>query len=253
MTRTSAQSLRWLGGMCGLVVAQMIGSVQAHAAINIDRTRIIFNGKEHSSSVILENQSRHMPYLAQSWIENAQGVKDNNYIMALPPMQRIEPTEKSQVRLMKMDTIRQLPTDRETLFYFNVREVPPKSELENVMQVAIQSRIKLFYRPEAIKPRDGDVWQDRLQVARSGQTLTITNPTPYYITIGYMAGDDHKNFAKFDSVMVAPFGHEQYTPPTSYHGNEYTLGFIDDYGGLNMRVYDCTSSTCTMQTPHKER
>lgn len=252
MTRTSAQSLRWLGGLCGLMV-QVFGCVNAHAAINIDRTRIIFNGNERSSSIVLENQSRHLPYLAQSWIENAQGVKDNNYLMALPPMQRIEPTEKSQVRLMKMGTIRQLPNDRETLFYFNVREVPPKSELENVMQVAIQSRIKLFYRPAEIKPHDGDVWQDRMQVSRNGQALTITNPTPYYITIGYMAGDDHRSFPNFDSVMVAPFSHEQYTTPASYRGNEYTLGFIDDYGGLNMRIYDCTSTACTMHTPRKER
>lgn len=250
MARTSVQSLKWLGGFCGLMV-QLLGTIEAHAAINIDRTRIIFNSNERSSSVILENQSRQLPYLAQSWIENAQGQKDNNYIMALPPMQRIEPTEKSQVRLMKMDTIRQLPTDRETLFYFNVREVPPKSEVENVMQVAIQSRIKLFYRPESIKARDGDVWQERLQVSLSGQTLTITNPTPYYITLGYMGGDDHRNFPKFDSMMIAPFGHEQYTPPSSYHGNEYTLGFIDDYGGLNMRAYTCTSTTCTMHTPSK--
>lgn len=250
MTRTSTQSLLWIGGVCALA-AQALSCMSAHAAINIDRTRIIFNGNERSSSIVLENQSHQLPYLAQSWIENAQGAKDNNYIMALPPMQRIEPGEKSQVRLMKMDTIRQLPTDRETLFYFNVREVPPKSELVNVMQVAIQSRIKLFYRPEAVKPRDGDIWQDRLQVSRNGQTLTIANPTPYYITIGYMAGDDHRSFPKFDSVMVAPFGHEQYTPPSSYHGNEYTLGFIDDYGGLNMRVYDCTSTTCTMHTPRK--
>ena len=250
MTKTSARSLQWLGCLCGLMMPAL-SSLPAHAAINIDRTRIVFNGEDRSSGVVLENQSRQMPYLAQAWIENAQGVKDNNYLMALPPMQRIEAGEKSQVRLMKMDTVRQLPTDRETLFYFNVREVPPRSEMENVMQVAIQSRIKLFYRPQAIKAKEGDVWQNRMQVTRNGQSLAISNPTPYYITIGFLGGDNQRNFEKFDSLMLPPFGHEQYTPPASYHGHNYILGFIDDYGGLNMRVYDCTSTTCAMQTPSK--
>ena len=250
MMRTPAQSFTRLSCFLSLMMP-VLGGVYADAAINIDRTRIIFDAADKSSSVILTNQSRQLPYLAQSWIENAQGIKDNNYLMALPPMQRIEAGEKSQVRLMKLDTARQLPTDRETLFYFNVREVPPRSHLENVMQVAIQSRIKLFFRPEAIKARDGDIWQNHLQVSRTGQTLSISNPTPYYITIGFLGGDNHRSFEKFDSLMVAPFGHEQYTPPTGYHGHEYILGFIDDYGGLNMRVYDCTSTACVMQSPSK--
>ncbi len=43
-----------------------VGMQVASAAINIDRTRIIFPGKDKSISLVINNQSKTMPYLAQS-------------------------------------------------------------------------------------------------------------------------------------------------------------------------------------------
>ncbi|MEX6226452.1 fimbria/pilus periplasmic chaperone [Providencia hangzhouensis] len=39
-----------------------------------------------------------------------------------------------------MPTINELPQDRESLFYFNLREVPPKSDKDNVLQIALQTQ-----------------------------------------------------------------------------------------------------------------
>ncbi len=47
----------------------------ASAAINIDRTRIIFPGKDKSISLVINNQSKTMPYLAQSWMEDEKGIR----------------------------------------------------------------------------------------------------------------------------------------------------------------------------------
>jgi fimbrial chaperone protein len=55
----------------------------------------------------------------------------------------------------------QLPQDRETLFWMNVKAIPSmdKSKLsDNTLQLAIISRIKLYYRPanwryRRIRPR----------------------------------------------------------------------------------------------------
>ncbi|WP_223346554.1 fimbria/pilus periplasmic chaperone, partial [Escherichia coli] len=41
--------------------------------------------------------------------------------------------------------------DRESLFYYNVREIPPKSGKANTLQIALQTRIKLFWRPKALE------------------------------------------------------------------------------------------------------
>lgn len=239
----------WWG--CALGVCLQATSAASQAAVNLDRTRVIFNDSDKSTSIVLENQSKQLPYLAQAWIENEKGDKDSTHLIALPPIQRIEAGQKSQVRIMKLTAADQLPKDRESLFYFNVREVPPKSDKENVMQIAIQSRVKLFYRPASIKPREGDIWQERLQVAQTAPgAIKITNPTPYYITIGYLGSDEGHNFAKFDSLMVAPFASENYTAP-NYSGSRYALGYIDDYGGLNIRQYDCSSTQCALQPAKK--
>lgn len=37
-----------------------------------------------------------------------------------------------------------LPVDRESVFWLNVKEIPKKSAEENVLQIAVRSRIKLF-------------------------------------------------------------------------------------------------------------
>lgn len=44
-----------------------------------------------------------------------------------------------------------LPTDRETLYWMNVKAIPPtdeKNTQKNTLQLALQNKIKLFYRPE---------------------------------------------------------------------------------------------------------
>lgn len=46
-----------------------------------------------------------------------------------------------------------LPADRESLFWMNVKAIPSLDEKlanENTLQIAIQSRIKLFYRPSGL-------------------------------------------------------------------------------------------------------
>lgn len=129
----------------------------AQATVSPDRTRIIFNASNKSATVRLTNQSKIDPYLAQSWIEDASGKKTRGYISTLPPMERIEPDEQVQIRLMALASLNNLPQDRETLFYYNVREIPPRTKEQNVMQIAMQSRLKLFWRPKAIELKEGQM------------------------------------------------------------------------------------------------
>ncbi len=108
-------------------------SLTSQAAIQPDRTRIIFNGNEKASSLKIENQSKQLPYLAYSWIEDEKGNKDDTFLVALPPIQRLNPSAISQVRIVKQDKARSLPQDRETLFWMNVKAIPSmdKSKLSD--------------------------------------------------------------------------------------------------------------------------
>lgn len=224
----------------------------AVAAVNLDRTRIIYNASDKSVSVMLENQSKELPYLAQVWLENAQGEKITSPLVALPPMQRIDAGQKSQIRILQLPETAGLPKDRESLFYFNVREVPPKSDMANVMQVAIQSRVKLFFRPAELRKLLKANWQEQLQVSRLSNGLKLTNPTPFYITVGYLGKDNKGNASGFDSVMLAPFATESLTG-SQYVSESYSLGYMDDYGGLQVNQYNCPSVQCQLISKDDKR
>lgn len=134
-----------------LFTAFSIASFSAHSAVTLDRTRIIFPGNEKSVNVTITNGNPEEAYLAQSWVEDLNGNKlTKGAILATPPLQRLEPNSNSLVRLSVTPELSKLPQDKESVFYFNLREVPPKSADGNTLQIALQSRVKLFYRPKSI-------------------------------------------------------------------------------------------------------
>ncbi|HIC1043807.1 TPA: MR/P fimbria assembly chaperone MrpD, partial [Escherichia coli] len=82
---------------------------QAVAAIALDRTRVIFNGAEKSISLNVSNQNKDLPYLAQGWMENENGERIESPLIVLPPIQRIEPGDKSQIKVQSLPDIAKLP------------------------------------------------------------------------------------------------------------------------------------------------
>ena len=178
MSMTS-NKLCWMGALMLTAV-----SSTAQAGVSLDRTRLIITGKDSSASANLTNTSPDIPFLAQSWVEDSKGNKITSPLVVLPPLQRINGGQKGVARVTKTDGINQLPQDRESLFYLSVREIPPKPDKANVLQLAMQSRIKLFFRPTAIIPKSkSEIWQDQVVFQKSGNKMSAQNPTPYYITI----------------------------------------------------------------------
>ncbi|MGO2345898.1 MAG: fimbria/pilus periplasmic chaperone, partial [Providencia sp.] len=124
----------------------------------------------------ISNNNKQLPYLAQGWMENAEGEKINSPLVVLPPVQRLEPGKSSQVKIEALPAANMLPNDRESLFYFNLREIPPKSDKPNTLQIALQTRVKLFYRPKAIIPEKNTApAQDKLTLEKQGETVMLKN------------------------------------------------------------------------------
>ncbi|WP_161495997.1 fimbrial biogenesis chaperone, partial [Enterobacter asburiae] len=101
------------------VLALALVAQQVNAAIALDRTRVIYSGNQKSMSVTVTNQNKSLPYLAQSWIEDSNGNKTETPFMALPPVQRVEPGAKGQVKIQG-NNAQALPQDRESLFYLAI-------------------------------------------------------------------------------------------------------------------------------------
>ncbi|HCD7747497.1 TPA: fimbria/pilus periplasmic chaperone [Serratia marcescens] len=225
----------------------------AQAAIALDRTRVIFDGSVQSVSLSVSNQNKQLPYLAQGWLEDGQGNKIQSPLTVLPPVQRIEPGKPSQVKIQALPAAKMLPQDRETLYYFNLREIPPKSNKPNSLQIALQTRIKLFYRPAAIAPeRNAAPWQEQLTLSKQGDKYIVNNPTPYYVTIVDAASRKGVEGAKgFEPFMVPPKGSTPLTVSAGSVGNSPVLTYINDYGGRPPLSFNCSGSACTV-VPEKK-
>lgn len=232
-------------------IALILISQQGHAAIALDRTRVILNGSQGSTTLSINNQNKTLPYLAQAWIENAQGVKVESPLTSLPPLQRVEPGAKGQIKVQATGNLAALPQDRESLFYFNVREIPPKSDKPNTLQLALQTRIKMFYRPQAIEMHRGEEneAQKKITLSRQGDGYQLNNPTPYYVTIVTAATSQKgAEIASFKPVMVEPKGSISLGISASTLGNQPVLAFINDFGGRPKLVFSCSSSTCSVSS-----
>lgn len=228
-----------------LVAAALAGSLpSAMAAVTLDRTRAVFNGGNKSISLNISNENKQLPYLAQAWLENAEGKKiTTGPLVVTPPVQRLEPGEKSMVRVMATPAASVLPQNRESLFYFNLREIPPKSNKPNVLQIALQTRIKLFYRPKAIVQAPGAVWQDKLVLHPQVGGYRIENPTPYYITVIGIGGTaEQAEKGKFDTVMVSP--DSSVSVKTAGSWDAPFLTYINDYGGRPTLRFSCSGGAC---------
>lgn len=234
-----------------LLSASLAWAGAGHAAVNVDRTRIIMAGNQKSVSVVLTNDSHDTPFLAQAWIENSAGETSND-LLALPPLQRMDAGKKAQVRILRASTatIAQLPQDRETLFYFNVREIPPApvDTGGNTLQLTMQSRLKVFLRPTALAQAEGAAPERSLQVLAHGDTLTLKNPTPYYATVIWLGRDAQQRLAGFETVpLLAPFSEQEVKAALPAGASELFLGNVDDFGGLRMSRYRCTAGQCVFK------
>ena len=125
-----------------LTLLTLAMSHSSHAAIGLDRTRVIFDGGKDATSVNITNNNTQLPYLAQGWIENEEGQKLTTPLIVLPPVQRLEPGKQSQVKVQALPAAKSLPQDRETVYYFNLREIPPRTDKANTLQIALQTRSK---------------------------------------------------------------------------------------------------------------
>ena len=210
-----------------------------YANVIIHSTRIIYPENEKEVIVSLENKGTK-PALVQSWIDDGNTNAKINQMdipfVILPPVSRIEPSQGQSLRISY--TGKSLPADRESIFWFNNLDIPPASENSkgNEMQMAFRSRIKLFFRPEAIKDTTSNEALEMLTVTypdENRRKINIQNNSPLYITISsinIVRGE--KIMASLEGRMIPPFSSELYVTKNPASGEGYTtvISYINDYG-----------------------
>lgn len=111
-----------------LFISTLLTSAPAFADIIISGTRIIYFADKKDVNVRLENKGNR-PLLIQNWLDTGDDNADPSQIKvpftSTPPVSRIEPKRGQTVKVMFTGTT-QLSADRESVFWFNVLEVPPR-------------------------------------------------------------------------------------------------------------------------------
>ncbi|WP_025123639.1 MULTISPECIES: molecular chaperone [unclassified Serratia (in: enterobacteria)] len=204
----------------------------AVAGIVITGTRVIYPAMEREIMVKIDNRG-NKPVLAQSWVDDgnpdASPETANAPFTITPPINRINAGKGQTLRLMY--TGEPLPTDKESVFWLNVLEVPPLSkDKQNQLQMAFRSRIKIFFRPAGLAGNANKAGQSVTWKKVNGG-VEGTNPTPYYVSLANIAEDKEGKRTVSKGGMIAPGGKTVFAMKKSL--STIYPSYINDFGGIN--------------------
>lgn len=160
-----------------------------HTAVMIGGTRFIFNeNSERGLSVLVRNtDSTQMLVQSKVLADNTPGNTKTmtrclkpRFPLWQPPPATIKRKKENYIRLIRTDGM--LPSDRESLFQLSVAFIPSGMPSGDDVQVAIRSRYKLINRPSGLNGDPKQAYQ-QLKWQRHGSSVTVENPTPYYVTL----------------------------------------------------------------------
>jgi fimbrial chaperone protein len=215
----------------------LMSALAANASVMLGGTRVILSEKDRQASISLKNTGSS-PYVVQTWVDAGEG-KNKAPLLVTPPLSRLDPGAENILRIVRISG--DLASDRETVFWLNVKEIPEKSEQENVLQVAVRTRIKIFYRPAGLAGKPDEA---RSLVTLSvvpgeggkGAALRVNNPSAYNLTFTGFKINGNKEQTK--AGMVLPFSTSDFplTSVSTPQPVEASYTTINDYGGETPEV-----------------
>ncbi|MEE1920592.1 molecular chaperone [Pseudomonas sp. 148P] len=209
-----------------------------HAALSLNSTRVVFDSDKRNVSLVVNNPSRST-FAVQTWVNtDADDTTTAVPLIASPPLFRLDPGTEQLVQINALPAT--LPEDRESLFFFNVQEIPEARDgASNVLNIALRTRIKLFYRPVQLgndpMSRLGELhWSIE---RHDGQPrLVVHNPTPFHFSFSRLELlDGERTIRPEDAPMVAPLSRQTYPLASQRLGTrlQVTFAAINDYGGYS--------------------
>ena len=200
----------------------------AHAGVIIEGTRLIYQGDKKEASLGISNPD-NLDYLVQSWVESTDHARDKTPFLMTPPLFRLDGKQDNVLRVVR--TGGNLPTDRESLYWLNIKTIPSSAheESSNTLQIAIKTRIKLIYRPAAIAGKPDEV-AGKLRWHKEGNSLVVSNPTPFYMNFQEVTlGGKKVN----NVTWVAPDSDAHFAVPGGITGGSVSWKIINDYGAVS--------------------
>lgn len=236
--RSKASGLLCLAVLC---LVAMSTATQALASVSINGTRVVYSEALREQTLRLDNKDS-VPVLVQAWTDEVAGSRPardaDSPFLVTPSVFRLDPGQSQTLRILRIRPVTQ--TQEESLYWLNIKEVPPMSEQpSNLLQLGILTRLKLFYRPadlevSATAAIAGLQWRI---LQRDGQTLLeCTNPSDVHVSLLSASWQQDPATTDIALDMIAPHSQASW-PMTAADAHHTSLWYqaVNDYGAVVIR------------------
>lgn len=207
-----------------LILTGLLASWYANAAFSLSATRVIYHESRKESSFEVYNHGDDA-ILVQTWLDADGGDAPPPFALT-PPLVKINQNQRNLIRVFYQGT--GLPKEKESLFWLNVLAIPVVVESEHSLHVALQQRIKLFYRPSGLSG-DARSAPESLRLLVKDNQLVVQNPTPYHVNISSFK----QGGLEFDGDMLTPYG-KIYMPAAGMQDSgRIEVAVINDFGAID--------------------
>jgi P pilus assembly chaperone PapD len=223
----------------GLALATL-GSAQASVVTH--NTRVIFPEGQREVSLRLSNEGNG-PSLVQVWVDDGDAAATPSMASApfviRPPMFRMDAGKSQVLRILHAGE--PLPSDRESLFYFNLLEVPSanrgEAAAEQRLNLVTRTRLKLIYRPKGLQAAGMNKAAAQLKwqlVSEAGTwVLKADNASPYHINLNELRLRVNGSDTAVKASVATPFSVTRFALPSGSTRPAAALQveYVNDQGG----------------------
>ncbi|WP_243465197.1 fimbrial biogenesis chaperone [Photorhabdus temperata] len=210
----------------------------AEGGFGINATRVIFLQDKAEAIISVRNTTTNIPYLVMAKVSTTVDGKGKTPFYVSPPLFRLDPQGTNTLRILG-DTS-QLPTDRESVFYFNASAIPgsnapgrrfESAQVSGRLVYAIGNTIKLFYRPTGLVGTPEQAYK-ALRFTHAAGGIQVSNNSPYHISFTQIKVDGVPvKFSDSHPQMLAPFSTHVYPAQNNQNKKKVEWAVIDDLGG----------------------
>ncbi len=219
-------------------------SAPGAAGIVVDGTRVVYPAAKREVTIQIRNQSSS-PSLVQAWLDAGDayakpGDSKVPFVMT-PPLFRLDPSKAQSLRLVYLHE--PLPQDRESLFWLNVLDIPPRvrpnADRPNELELAFKHRMKVFFRPAGLPGSAADAparltWK---LLSKDGKLVAIeaSNPTAFHVSLIQLNATVAGQSVSTKIDMLDPFASRRFELPAPLALPSGPVAvdywFVNDYGG----------------------
>lgn len=191
----------------GIVLLLTLSCLPVRAGLVVYGTRFVVTEEAPALGITVKNAG-DSSVLVHSQVEAEDGESENTKnvpFVLTPPLFSLPAGRSNTLRLICPDCSR-LSKERESVFLLSIAEIPSGIAGSNMVQVAVRSHFKLFWRPTGLRGEPKSAYQ-QLRWQREDKYVSVHNPTPYFVTLFKVIVNGRKQPI---AGMVPPFGERRF-------------------------------------------